>query len=258
MAQIVIYTRSSRDEIRRIAAMLPAIMAGHAPDTDGIAHGIKLLTAQTFLGHVKEAFDVKSQGGTGSDGITWRKLSREYLAYGRRFGKGEQAKLKQAAGLGKGHHRSPGGKDGLLNAAQEKQWWAIYKRNLAWLAAREPISVAKGKAAAIAWAEMKKRGVRTKLDVYGSRQVSIGRDTDLLYNSLSAGESVTPEGQIIEDRPGELIVGTNVPYAAAFHKRRPLWPEPDRLPQAWLDDIIAVTIGGVQQGVQILLKRSGQ
>lgn len=259
--QVVIYTRASRDDIRRIAATLPAIMSGRATDDHGIAHGFKMLNAYVFLGFVKTAFDVKGQGGTDEAGIKWAPLSKEYLAYGRRFQKGEQAKLKQAAGLGKGNNRSPGGKGGLLTAAQEKLWWQVYKRNLAWLAARELLPIAKGKAAAIAWTEVKKAGGKTKLDVYGSRQVQIGKDVGTLYNSLSPGElvqngttaSLLPApNQIIEDRPGELIIGTNVPYAAAFHKRRPLWPEPDQIPQSWFDGIAEVAVGGLIAAVKLL------
>lgn len=243
------------------------ILAGRVPDQHGIARGFMLRLAVAFLEKVKLAFIVKSRGGTDEAGISWPPLSKEYLAYGRRFGRGEQAALKRAAGLGSANRHAPGGK-GLLTAAQEKRWWQIYRSNLPWLAAANPIKVAKSRAAAIAWNQIKKEGGKTKLEVFGNRQVDILRDTGVLFNSLSPGELspngpnasyARPDGQIVETHPGELIVGTNVAYAAAHHKAknpkrlRRLWPEANEIPQQWWEYFSRQASGGLRFAVELIV-----
>lgn len=255
MPETVIYARGTREDLRRKLAMLPLILSGRVADESGIARGFMMRVAYTFLMKVKEAFIAKSRGGTGEDGITWAPLTREYLAYGRRFGRGEQAALKAAAGLGAGNHHR-----GLLTAAQDKRWKQVYAQTLAWLAAREPLGTAKAIAAGHAWKVVKQEGAKTKLEVYGSRQVDIGRDTGILFNSLSPGELseagpdaqlAAAESQVLESRPGEVIVGTNVPYAAPFHKRRPLWPSV--LPQSWLDAMNRRAAEGIARAVEYIV-----
>lgn len=269
MPETVIHVRASREEIRRRIALLPMILSGRVPDQHGIARGFVLRLAVAFLEKVKLAFIAKSRGGTDEAGISWPPLSREYLAYGRRFGRGEQAALKAAAGLGRANRFAPGGNKGLLTASQLKRWNQVFASSMKWLQARgESLEEAKGHAAAIAWSTVKKEGARTKLDVFGSRQVEILRDTGVLFNSLSPGELSAsgadaayqaPDGQIVEHHPGELIVGTNVAYAAAHHKaknprrRRPLWPEADQIPQAWWSYFSRQAAGGMRFAVELIV-----
>lgn len=265
MVTVTIHTRLRREEIRRFAAMLPALLAGRLDDQNGIAHGFAMRLAFAFLEKVKLAFIVKSRGGIDEAGISWPKLTKAYLAYGRRFGRGEQAAIKKAAGLGKANRFAPGGDKGLLTAAQLKRWRQVYAQNLAWLSAREGEGEAKGHAAAIAWATLKREGAKTKLDVYGNREVEILRDTGVLFNSLSPGELVTSgpdahlpgkENQIITINPGELIVGTSVAYAAANHKRRPLWPEPGQIPGSWLRQFTETAAKGVAVAIEQFGRRA--
>ncbi len=273
-----IYTTATRADIRSLAALLPEIMSGRAPDRLGIRHGFSMRLAVAFLSKIKQAFIVKSRGGTDEAGIKWPPLTKAYVAYQRRFGKGEKSALKKAARLGRANSRAPGGKDGLLTAAQERLWWQIYRRNLAWLAAREPLAEAKGHAAAIAWNELKKQGAKTKLEVFGNRQVEILRDTGILFNSLSPGElresgpdaTYSPPGgegggeQIVRDGPGHLIVGTNVAYAAAHHhaktpnRLRRLWPDGGSIPAAWMDDFAKKAAGGLRKAVELLAADLGR
>lgn len=259
MSERVLYVRISRPELRRRLALLPAILAGRAPDEFNIQRGFMLRLAVAFLEKVKLAFITKARGGTDEAGESWPKLSRKYLAYGRRFGRGEQAALKKAAGLGRANNRR-----GLLTAAQDKRWKKIYARNLAWLAARESIGEAKAHAASIAWAQLKREGAQTKLDVYGNREVEILRDTGILFNSLSPG-LLSPRGadaaysakpnQIIRFRQGELIVGTEVPYASRHHNgvkvpQRRLWPR--NIPASWYAYFTRQADAGLAKGIELL------
>lgn len=262
-----IYVRASRAEAVRRVRLAAAIAAGRAPDSHGIANGVGLRVAVAFFSKVKQAFIVKSRGGTDEAGISWPPLSKEYLAYGRRFGPGEQAELKRAAGLGRGNRLAPGGKKGLLNAAQLKRWRQVYAQNLAWLASREDIGTAKAKAAAIAWNVLKREGAQTKLQVYGSRQVEILRDTGILFNSLSPGQLSTsdasasytpPDGQICEVVPGEVVLGTNVEYAKYHHhgngkRSRKLWPDADQIPESWWQDMAEQAAGGLRAAIVAII-----
>ena len=269
MAEHVIYTRVPPHEAKAALALLPRILAGNEPDRHGIARGFRLRLAAAFLSKVKQAFLVKSAGGTDEAGISWPPLSAAYLAYGRRFGRGEQAALKKSAGLGAGNRYAPGGNKGLLTKAQLTRWKQVYGHTFRTLSASVPIGEAKRKAAAIAWARIKKEGARTKLDVFGSRRVEILRDTGILFNSLSPGtlsaggadaSYSAPPGQVVRMGANDLVVGTNVPYATYHHNaknpraHRPLWPEPDQVPQAWHEDFAETAARGLTQAITLLVK----
>lgn len=222
-----IYFRGTREQARGLATTLVAMLVGRANDATGIAQGVFRAVGFAALSDVKEDFIRKARGGTGEDGTRWPKLSKKYLAYGRRFGRGEQAALKATAGLGKQHKFAPGNNKGLLTAAQLKRWRKLYSTTLFRLLASLPEDVAKAYAAKFAWAQLKREGARTKLEVFGNREVEILRDTSVLINSLSPGQlsvdDYTPpssqggEEQIFQTIANGVIVGTNVPYAATHN-----------------------------------------
>lgn len=241
----------ARNEAARIIRALLSSLTGHA--RMNAARGVFIAIGIATLSEIHEDFIVKARGGTGADGTTWKRLSPKTLAYGRRFGPGEQAALKKAAGLGRGNRLAPGGKSGLLTAAELKEWRKVYASRLARFAATMPLSEAKGKAAAIAWAVMKAKGAKTKLEVYGNREHEVLRDTGILANSLSVGivsgqEYQRPmvdggEDQIFALLDNGVIVGTNVIYARSHHEglnglpKRPILPE-NGLPPQWEERII--------------------
>ena len=269
MSSTTVYFRGSRDEARRIIRGLGPILSGRSPDPLGIAQGVFLAVGFAVLSDVKADFVRKSRGETGEDGVKWPPLSPAYLAYGRRFGRGEQTALKKAAGLGGTHRYAPGGAKGLLTAEQLKRWRQVYSRVLHRLmlsmhaekwsldtdaeiqASRFTTGEggAKSKAAAIAWATVKAEGAKTKLEVYGHRKVDILRDTGILLNSLSPGQleggdyrPPTAEGgeqQIMRTIGNGVVVGTSVPYAGVHQHgsqkhgipARPFLPE--RVPDVW-------------------------
>lgn len=246
-------------------------LAGKLNAFPDLVEGVYVSVAWQFLSDVQESFVMKARSEVGVDGIRWKYLSREYLAYGRRFGSNEQSQLKRAAGLvttdknGKASTAqfrfAPGGKKGLLTAAQLKQWRKFYAFMLArMLAGGRDEGEAKRIAAGYAWNQMKARGAETKLNVYGSRQVEMLRDTNVMFNSLSPmgsaiGEYVDTIGQlagvakndqILQTIRGGVRVGTTVPYAASHHygdgrrgiPARPFWPE--ELPPQWRDNMTDV------------------
>lgn len=251
MSQVALQYRGTVESARGLALELVQTLAGEVPDRYGIARGVYWALGQAALTDIKRDFIRKARGHTGEDGRKWPALSREYLAYGRRFGKTEQAKLKKAAGLGKRHSFAPGGNKGLLTKEQLAQWRYLFATKYARLALSMNDGEAKARAAQYAWAVMKRRGAKTKLEVFGNRTVEILRDTSILLNSISPGE-LTPAGyekptepggdqQIFDLFAGGVIVGTNVPYAATHNFGDPNRgiPErrfiPDPVPDAWLE-----------------------
>ena len=260
-----VYFRGSRGLARTIASRLVLILTGREYDTHGVARGVFNAIGFSALSSVKDDFVTKSRGGVGADGQKWKPLSKEYLAYGRRFGPGEQAALKRSAGLGRQHSRGVGGNKGLLTAEQVRQWNQIFASRLSRFLLSMSVSEAKAKAAAIAWAEMKRRGARTKLEVFGNRQVDINRDTGVLLNSLSPGQIggsgagstySKPSGdggdqQIFDTLSNGVIVGTNVPYAEAVNAQRPFLPVGET-PEAWEADMIDAAAIALREGAAIL------
>lgn len=242
----------ARHEAARIIRALLASLTGQS--RLDAARGVFIAIGIAALTEVHQDFIVKARGGVGADGTVWPRLSPKTLAYSRRFGPGEQASLKKAAGLGRGNRLAPGGKSGLLTAAELKEWRKVYGSRLARFAVTMPLSAAKAKAAAIAWAVMKARGAKTKLEVYGHREHEVLRDTGILANSLSVGivsgdnyqrPSVDGgEQQVFTLLENGVIIGTNVLYARAHHEglrglpKRPIVPEDGRMPQVWIDRIL--------------------
>lgn len=273
--ETTIYTRQSRDEIRTLVATIPGVLAGRLPDPLGMREGLQLRVGMAFLAEVKADFVRKARGGSGADGDKWAPLTHEYLAYGR----GPES-TRRAGRL------APGGKDGFMTKAQLKRWRQIFAQRFRALAAQRGPEYAAGvlateaeldardksAAAAMAWADAKRNGVKTKLEVFGNRPHEILRDRGILLNSLSPGvvtdaadgsASYQPPGgegseaQVMRAVPGELIVGTSVAYAAAHHnakpprKRRRLWP--DRLPDAWARRIARVAASGLSRAIAAMI-----
>lgn len=248
MAEFVLF-RGSRADVSRIAQLVARILSGREPDRQNVGRGFLLALGFAALSDIKDAYIQKSRGGTDEMGITWPPLSKNYLAYGRRFGRGEQARLKRKAGLGRAHRRAPGDRKGLLTGGQLRQWRRLYAQFLERFLLSEPERAAKSHAAAVAWTIMKRRGAQTKLQVFGSRQVDILRDTGVLLNSLGPGllmgegpslhrslpQGTGSEEQIFETQPGMVIVGTNVEYATSHQQGiRPFLPdEKHPVPDAW-------------------------
>lgn len=238
---------SRRDEVEWFIRQIPAILSGRIADRFGITNGLRMRMAFMFFSLVKEAYIVKSRGGTDEAGIRWPPLSQAYLAYGRPV---TGRNPPRAGGL------APGGNDGFMTPADLLRWKRTYGIMLGRLvAAGVGFAEAKTRAAAGAWAQAKRAGVRTKWEVFGRRtDVEILRDRGILFNSLSPGMLVengpeasyqATEGQIVENGTSSLTVGTSVSYARYHHfGKRPLWPRGE-LPESWWIQIIEVGMAGL-------------
>lgn len=218
---------------------LPQLLAGKVSDPTNAVQGLLGAVGLQALALVKEAYITKARGGTDEAGISWQPLKPKTVAYGRRH-----------AGL----RRKGNGKRPLLTAAQDKLWRGVFARAYRRLNAKGDKDAA-GNAAALAWAVVKRQGGKTILGEYGGTKVEIGRDTGRLLNSLSPGTAPMPTSgdQVLRVETGSVAVGTRVPYAEAFHRKRPLWPDESRIPDAWWQRIGQT----IAEGIGNLLRRAG-
>ncbi len=212
------------DHVRRVVAQI----TGREAPAPAVVEDVMLPAAVTLLSRVQLAFIDKADGRTGDDGITWKPLKRSTIA-GRRTTRGE---LKSLGITGKRER-------GFLTPAENRRWKDIFgTRTAHFMAMGMDKTAAMGKAAAIAWATLKREGAKTKLEVLGGRHVQMGRDTGRLFASLTPGFEAGSEqqgDQVLKVEPGRITVGSRVPYAERFHKFRPLWPAD--LPGPWLEAI---------------------
>jgi hypothetical protein len=103
-------------------------------------------------------------------------------------------------------------------------------------------------ASGLRWEPLKPATVRGRRQGRATGTVQIGRDTGVLMNSLSPG---APDN-VLDAKPGLASVGTSCPYAEYFHADRPLWPEPENWPKAWLDALARqLAEGALQAAVQM-------
>jgi hypothetical protein len=258
---MTVYFQGSKTEARNLIIGVVRSLSGNSTEQAQAAKSVHTAIGVAALTDIKADFIRKSRGEVGEDGVKWEPLSREYLAYGgRRFGPGEQATLKRQAGLNQGNrHR------GLLSSAQNKRWKMIFATRFKRFVLSMPPGEAKARAAQIAWATLKREGAKTKLEVFGTRQVDILRDTGILLNSLSPGVVDTggnyqaPEDQVFDLTGSGVIVGTTVPYAK-YHQgprknkknERPFLPK-DEAPAIWKTRWVGVGLAATVAAIRRVL-----
>lgn len=237
--------RGSRSDLRRLLSALPALLTGRDPRHADLAEQLHLRVGTAALSLIREAFLDKARDGTDETGLTWPPLKPETIAYNRRH-----------PGLARQRSRAAkrGSNRPSLTAAQDRRWRQLYASRAGGnRATRET----RARAAAYAWFHLKAEGATTVLQQYGGTKVEILRDTGILFNSLSAGAPMNR----LEVQPGQVTVGTNVPYAAAHHngtrtlRQRRLWPEPRTWPQRWWDELLAVLLEGAGKLAQAVAQR---
>lgn len=246
----VIFRGTSREAWHRVQQ---AVAAANG-DGEGVLYGLKLRIGVALLSQVQQDFIAKSRGGTGRDGIKWPPLSPTTIAQRR-----TTAAERKAAGLTKANRFR-----GLLTAEENRLWKKIYGSRLARLMHDMPLKQAKARAAQIAWAELKRRGAKTKLGLFGKRQVDILRDTGELLRSFSPGVEDRPshaEGQIFRLEGNVIAVGSNKKpqHHRGIPKRLParsFWPLNDEIPPPWWGAIDDAAGRGLVQTLKLLLSKS--
>ncbi len=262
-----VYVTVSADQkpkILELVQRLPQILAGRVPDENGIATGFRTRIGYTIFSLIAPNFNEMGRGIAGVDGEKWAALSKEYLAYGRRFGPGEQAELRDEHGVrGVKFQSAPGDKKGLLTKQQLKLWRQVFAQSLKRYIMKQPEAQARAHAAAVAWIVVKSKGGKTKLEVYGNRTVQMLVDTGYMRASLQPGTLHDQGLNAVYTKPGgrggmaqvasfdlpyAIIIGTNTQYAKYHHfgrgkRKRRLWPL--EFPQDWWNQILGSALSGL-------------
>lgn len=225
MPNLTIRTRTPKRELNRFLRGLPKQLSGKKPDTTRIRNVFFAAYANKYFAQVHKAFLKKSKGGTDELGVKWKKITQQTKAQ-RSVRPGDISRL--AIG-GRGSQAFKNRVRGLLTEDQDKRWRGIYFAFFKKLANRIGEVRARKRAAAIAWSILKKEGAKTKLNTLGRRNLPIGINTRQLVESLKPGTATGPryharKDQIYEITADGLQLGSDVPHAAAFHRKRPIWP----------------------------------
>lgn len=243
-----INTALSREQVREIVHQLPALLSGQQPDPTGTVQEMFRELGTEALTLIHEAFLHKSKGGVDEAGISWPRLSRRYVAYGREHGGRKPKKQGERP-------------RGLLTTKQDERWRKIFAGTYQRLLGQGSAD-AGANAAALAWHILKLEGAHTALDVYGNRQ------PDMLVKSGELLASLTPgsghPAQIFEISPGTVKVGSRLPYAEAHNKGVPSRNLPARpfkpqgpLPERWRERFNAIIARYTGILLQRLLERGG-
>ena len=199
MADNVIYVTGTRQDVRQALRQAIAMAAGLEGGDREAADGMQIRLGMTALANIREAFVVKSAGGTDAAGLKWKQLSPKTIAYSRRH-----------PGVPRSAQRAGFRPSWMLSEKQRLRWWELYRSSLA----RFRGDMAR--AAKMAWAIIKGEGAQTLIGKYGDTPVMILRDLGFLLNSLSPGvlpSSGRPTIQDVENQvfivgPGSVIFFT--------------------------------------------------
>lgn len=240
---LTVRTRLPKARLDGILADLPDYITGKRPDVYGLGKAFKSKLAFFLYTKIREAYLVKSVGGTDELGYRWKPLKTSTLA--RRPKTTWEVRQKAANWRVKGR--------GVLTVGEDRAWKAAYRRAYVKLSAIMGSTVAKREAERHAWAALRAAGAagaKNPIGLLGLRK-RILIVTERLLTSLSPGRMVgntydPMKEQIYRSGWGQLELGSKVPYAEKQHKMRKLIPSATRI-TPWLQE-------GARQAVVDLTK----
>jgi len=218
----VIRTTLSTKKVQKLINSIPAIVAGRARDPFKLHKKFWGAVAFSMYESLNKAFETKAQGGIDELGNNWDDLTEHTKAYSRPIYPGDLPRRMRL-------NEKRSDTIGLLSPGEYKKWRAIYASVLRKNEKKLGTGEAKILAAKVAWSEIKKDGAQTKIDVLGSRDLLILRDSDRLYRSFLPGKLTKHsyrkynKDQVFIVEKGAVTVGTKVEYAEEVFKQRPLW-----------------------------------
>ncbi|MHA1663252.1 MAG: hypothetical protein ACTSVR_08370 [Candidatus Thorarchaeota archaeon] len=186
----------------------------------------KAFLVQVLMERIYREYKVKSEGGTDSLGLKWKPLARSTIAQ-RPLKRGDISRF----GIGgRGERAYKRRTRGLLTSSQDKVWRGIFASNFERLVGELGTAEAKARAATLAWAILKSRGVQTKLSILGDRKPLIMINTGRLLRSFAPGTVmgdtyIPPNGdQVVTVTPSGVRIDFRVPYGEAAMSERPVLP----------------------------------
>jgi hypothetical protein len=237
MSETVVHVRVSLAAVLRVVRSAPE----RAKSSRGLGRELLVAVGEAVLGQVRDAFVVKSAGGTDESGERWAPLAPATVAY--RAARTQTERRR-------GSRPSQG-----LTAKQQEQWWEEYRRAMA----RWPGE--KARAARHAWFILKQRGARTLFDKYRGARADILRDTGALLESLTPGAH--SGAQVFRVETGSVTIGTSRRGATAQHAglpgrlpQRRLWPAPANWPPSWWRAVLLAARGKLTDLIVQLLREA--
>lgn len=266
MSDQTIYVRASRQFVLDAIARIPQVASGGSSEAQSAQRALLVRLGITALGRIHSQFIVKAKGGTDDCGLKWPPLAPSTIAYSRRH----------PGVLWPGSRRAPYAPSWMLTAQQRKRWWSIY-HGFGGVKPKGRAYHAKTNqyddwAAARAWNILKSEGAKTLIGEYGNATsdingpIQILRSTGLLLNTLSPprfladGGAAKIKDQVFRVGRGDVVVGTNRPWAGTHHEgngripQRRLWPDPNQWTQSWWEDLESQAAEGLLDIAVFMLK----
>jgi hypothetical protein len=231
MPKVTINSRIPKRELVAFLRNLPAYFSGRTTHTKASQYRRLFLSAFTenLYGSIYSAYVIKSRGEADELGNEWKPLAestiRRKLAKMNRRGPMEFDFLtKRQTGLWKKY----------------RQTLRVQLQSTGRLKARD----ADAKARKLAWWKLRQTKSGSGL------QVPIGIDTGELITSIKPGSRVgaryyPAHGQVYQETPTGVRIGTNVEHASHFHRRRRIWPAPKKM-RPWLNRAAKAGIAALQ------------
>ena len=245
-----IRTKRSRKRIRDTIRSIPLIISGREKDPFNLHNKFWGIVTLSMFESISESFNVKSLGLTDDLGNDWHDISVQTKAYGRPAQKGDLS-------LGQKRATKDSTTIGLLTPNQYKQWKKIFGRIFHKNKMKIGAAKAKELAGKIAWAELKKTGANTKIDLLGNRNLLILRNTDKLFRSFLPGKLTSNsyrkynKDQIYRVEKGAVTLGSQVDYASDVFEDRPIFPK-DISP--WVREASKAAVKAIINYVQVVLR----
>ncbi len=259
----------SREELHSFLSGFPSILSGAAGSQQEreAAEQVAIAVGNTLLGDIKEDFIRKSEGAQGQDGITWSPLMPATI----------RAKAKKALAAKGMSPKSAKGAAYRGRLAEYNKRLSAAKQKIGQSISPAPAGNKPAQAARLKTIERLARTavgtfpheIRSDVDkVRPFALTLILRDTGVLLNSLSAGvryqryTGPNADQQIFIAKPGEVIVGTNVPYASKHQHgdksqhlpKRQILPKEGQVPATWWSNVKATAAGAIADALVFLLQ----
>lgn len=210
IATTTIHWHGTRAELRQRLGTLVRVLTGKEPDTSGVVESMQLALGEVMLSKIKEAFVVKSQGGTDEMGIAWPPLSATTLALRtKNTGAKTMAKLDREFQWLPKHRR-------FLIAAHRERLESLYQDGVTGGRARRHASrilrLMQPYLPPTRFKKLEKElkeqpTTRAKKLAQAGAYAEILRDTGRFLNSFAGGQA-NPDRKLYSG-PGVIVIGSN-------------------------------------------------
>lgn len=247
---VVVRVKSSGRTVQQYLKTIPQQLASKS--RSNLNQCLTNHLAYQLFARIEEAFVDKSKGGTDDLGGYWKPLDPKTIA-ARPLTEKQAKRLKVSEG-----------ERGLLTPEENRQWKGIFASLFAKHRQVMNDQRAKYLAAKSAWAIMKSRGAKTRIGLLSRRKVPILIVSERLLESVSAGtlsgnRYYKPKEQLFEYEDGEIVLGSEVPYAEYVNKKRKIIPSATAMTRGgWIRDSLKASSVALAEVIAERVKKLGR